>query len=94
MHMTVKQIIDRITPEAIAGVLGVSSHSIIAARKAGSFPASWFDVVETECERRGIRCPRGLFNFKSPSVHYESEGSLPTKKRGGAKSENQGRVAK
>jgi hypothetical protein len=51
----------------------VGDSSIRAARAAGQFPASWFDMLEVECRAKGIECPRELFAFKRPNAPQDQQ---------------------
>lgn len=62
-------IINALGAETIQQLCGVGEFSIRAAKRDGRFPASWFDLIDTECAKRGIKCPRSLFAFKGAGVH-------------------------
>lgn len=49
--------------------LGVKERSVRLARERGVFPASWYPQVKAACERLGLECPLGAFNFKTPSLN-------------------------
>lgn len=51
----------------IARRVGVGSSTVSTQLERGHFPASWFDVMEVMCVEKGEKCPRRLFNFKSPA---------------------------
>ncbi len=55
----------------IAQLVGVKQTAVYNAVSVGRFPASWFDVIEAECARRGIPCDRNLFAFKRASEASE-----------------------
>jgi hypothetical protein len=63
----VKIITTALTDDAIMARLGVTKHAIRAARRFGSFPASWYAPLADMCERAGIECPIEAFNWRTPS---------------------------
>lgn len=50
--------------EAVASTVGVSLHSVRAARAAGAFPANWYELLKDVCDERGIPVPLSAFNMK------------------------------
>lgn len=50
--------------ETVAKTVGVSLHSVRAARAAGAFPANWYGVLKDICDERGIPVPLSAFNMK------------------------------
>jgi hypothetical protein len=50
--------------EAVAETVGVSLHSVRAARAAGAFPANWYELLKVVCDERGIPVPLSAFNMK------------------------------
>lgn len=51
--------------DAICEALGVTQHSVRAARTTGLFPASWYDTLFSMCIEAGIPCPRNAFNWRA-----------------------------
>lgn len=62
-----QDIIAELGADTIQHLCGVGEFSIRAAKREGRFPASWFALIDAECTRRGIDCPRTLFAFKEAS---------------------------
>jgi len=60
-------IIDHIGAAHIQSLVRVGPHAIRKAREVGRFPAGWYRVIKTECDRLGIECPMALFSFKYPA---------------------------
>lgn len=60
----VARIIESIGSERLQASLGVTGHSIRAAKVAGRFPASWYAVVSDLCRTAGIECSIDLFRWK------------------------------
>lgn len=50
--------------ETVAKTVGVSLHSVRAARAAGAFPANWYGILKDVCDERGIPVPLSAFNMK------------------------------
>jgi len=69
----INDIIRTVGPEQIKAVCDVGDSSIRAARAAGQFPASWFDMLEVECRAKGLECPRELFAFKRPNAPQDQQ---------------------
>jgi len=44
------------------GARNISQHVWL-----GSFPASWYAVIEELCEEDGVSCPKNLFAFRQPA---------------------------
>jgi hypothetical protein len=65
---SVSDIINKLGSENIQRLLDVKEYSIRAAKRQRKFPARWFAVIEAECMKLGIQCPRDLFAFKEPHV--------------------------
>lgn len=62
----VNTVIDALGVAAICQQVGVGEHSVRAAKSAGEFPASWFNLLEEMCVLAGCPCPREAFSFKGP----------------------------
>lgn len=69
----VHQIVSQLGDEAITRELGVSIHSVRAAKRERVFPASWYAAVKRLCDEAGIDCPEDAFNFRSPTSDAPSE---------------------
>ena len=61
----VKDILTQLGEDEVREALGVSTHSIAAAKRERRFPSNWFAVIERMCVEEGIPCPRNLFAFRS-----------------------------
>jgi hypothetical protein len=65
--LTVSQIIDQITTTVLVADLNVRPTAISNAKVAGEFPARWYRVVLSHCEKMDIDVHseqfRGLFSF-------------------------------
>jgi hypothetical protein len=62
--MNTKQIINAMGAEAVMARLGVTKFSIRAARRDGSFPASWYEEMSRMGEEFGVSVPISLFNMR------------------------------
>lgn len=63
--LTVEEIIDEITNKVISKRLGCNSSAVSNVRaENGLFPASWYPVILSECDARGIACPLSMFRWK------------------------------
>ena len=60
-------IVKHLGSAAIEKACDVSEYSVRAAKRSGSFPASWFNAIDNLCRSAGIDCPRDIFNFKGCS---------------------------
>jgi hypothetical protein len=69
---SVGQIVSQIGATRLAAELGVSHHSIRAAKTAGSFPASWYMTIRRLCEEADAACPVAAFNWR------RAESAAPT----------------
>ncbi len=79
MHKeSVDQIVSAIGLSRLAAELGVSHHSIRAAKNAGSFPASWYATVRQLCDRHDVPCALAAFNWRKPveemTATHEDQG--------------------
>jgi len=66
--MKIKTIIQNLDRPTLIDRLGVDTRSISAAISGGSFPASWYSVVQSLADEKGVEVPDSLFNFKRPVV--------------------------
>lgn len=73
--LSAAQVIDRFGVNAISLRVGVSRSSVKEARRAGSFPANWFQIVEEMCASDGSEVARDAFNWRAPSGTAQAEAS-------------------
>lgn len=77
----VHRIVRQIGEEDITSALGVTTHSVRAAKTARKFPAPWYGPLKDLCDERGVPCPMIAFNWRSPdkkSVKGKRGGSHAT----------------
>jgi hypothetical protein len=74
--MTVSEICAALGRKEMERFLGVSKAAVSNAVGNGEFPASWYDVIEVECAKRGIACDRSLFAFRQTADLQEEEDSV------------------
>ncbi len=71
LMITVHEICLALGRREMEAALGVSKASISNAVSNGVFPASWYDVIESECKKHDLPCDRSLFNFKKTNFDKE-----------------------
>ena len=60
----IEEIIKNLGVKFIADAMGLNRSAVSNAKKAGKFPASWFDAIEQLCNQNKIKCCRKIFNFR------------------------------
>lgn len=62
-HPAVARIIETIGSEEIAAHLRRTKFSVIAAKRDGLFPASWYGPLKALCDTSGLECPQSAFRW-------------------------------
>jgi len=85
MTKNAREIIEAVGAGNICERLGVSHHSVRAAKTAGTFPASWFMWMRSLCDEHHVECPMEAFNWRSPEQRSagSADGDTPSQVQGG-----------
>ena len=59
----ISNIVQSIGRRRLSSILGVVDTSVSNAVAKSKFPAKWYVIIKSECDRLGVDCPDELFSF-------------------------------